>query len=477
MAVNSQFLALDFGAESGRALLGTINDDVLTLEEVHRFPNLPVKTLGTLSWDILRLFGEIKTSIKLALAKTGGKLDGIGVDTWAVDFGLIGKDGKLLGNPTHYRDDRTNGMMEEAFKIVPKAEIYAKTGIQFLQFNTLYQLLAMVKNDADALKICDTLLFIPDIFNYWLTGVKTAEFSLATTSQFYNPHTKSWDKELLEKFDIPTNILPEIVKPGIVIGTLDKSITDELGCGENIPVIAPATHDTGSAVAAVPAVGSDHIYISSGTWSLLGVELKEPLTNGEALDAEFTNEGGVGDTFRFLHNIMGLWIVQECRRTWLAEGCDLNYTEITQLAAEAKGFDSLIDPNDPMFLPPGNMPKRVCDYCEKTGLKVPQTKGEIIRCVLLSLAHSYKNTAEKLDKLFDKHFDPIHIVGGGTQNKLLSQLTADVTGRTVITGPIEATAIGNILVQAMGRGFVKDLNEVRKIVRNSFETLTFEPRK
>lgn len=476
MAKDSIFLAFDFGAESGRALLGIIENNKLRLKEVHRFPNGPVRTLGHLHWDILKLFAEVKQGLKMALQQTNGKIDGIGVDTWGVDFGLLGEDGELLGNPLHYRDERTNGMMDEVFATVPRNEVYEHTGIQFLQFNTLYQLAAMVKGNSSALKCASTLLFMPDLFNYWLTGVKTSEFSIATTSQCYDPKKNDWAYDMLNKLGIPTSILPKIVAPGTTIGPLAESLVKEFGMGEGVPVIAPATHDTGSAVAAVPAEGSDHAYISSGTWSLMGVELDKPLINNKALEMAFTNEGGAEGKIRFLHNIMGLWIVQECRRTWLAAGENLSYAEITKMAADSEGFVSVVDPDASVFLTPGDMPQRIRDFCRNTGQPVPESKGQVIRCALDSLALRYRATVESLDVLLGKKLDPIHIVGGGTQNKLLCQLTADASGRKVIAGPIEATAIGNVLVQAIGRGFVKSLSEAREIVRNSFEMENYEPR-
>ena len=475
MAKDSKYLAFDFGAESGRALLGIIEDNRLRFQEIHRFPSSNVRTLGHIHWDILRLFHEVKHGLKIALQETGGKIDGIGVDTWGVDFGLIGEDGELLGNPFHYRDERTNGMMEEVFKIVPKEEVFANTGIQFMQLNTLYQLYSMVKSNSAALKSASTLLFMPDLFNYWLTGEKVSEFSIATTSQCYDPRKKTWATDMLNKLGIPAHIMPKVVDPGTTIGPLAKSIVAEMGLGEGIPVIAPAEHDTGSAVAAVPATDGNFAYLSSGTWSLMGAEIKEPIIDEKALAANFTNEGGVSDTIRFLHNIMGLWIVQECRRTWVANGENVSYSEITQMAAEAQGFASLIDPANSVFMTPGDMPSRIQQFCKDTNQSVPQTKGEIIRCALDSLALKYRMTLTTLEDLQGKNIDTLNIVGGGTQNKLLSQITANAIGRPVVTGPIEATASGNVLIQAMGTGAVKSLEEARGIVRNSFEMETYQP--
>jgi len=474
--MEKRFLAFDFGAESGRALLGTISDGKIALDEIHRFPNTPVRTLGSMHWDALRLFGDIKHGLRRALSETAGDIDGIGIDTWGVDFGLIGSDGELLGNPFHYRDSRTDGMMDETFKTVSRERVFDRTGIQFLPFNTLYQLVAMARAGAPALAKAEKLLMIPDLFNYWLTGRQVGEFSNATTTQCYDPRQGGWACDMLTELGIPTKMLPEVVQPGATIGPLAKSLTDELGAGEGVPVIAPATHDTGSAVAAVPASGAGHAYISSGTWSLMGVEIKQPLITAESLAANFTNEGGVAGTFRFLKNIMGLWLVQQCRETWNAAGDEVSYTDLTQMAAESQGFASIIDPDASVFLTHGDMPQRIKDFCRGTGQRVPETKGEIVRCALDSLALRYRSTVEHLDALFGIRHDPIHIVGGGTQNKLLCQLTADATGRTVIAGPIEATAIGNVLVQAMGVGLIADLDEARQIVRNSSDLVQYQPR-
>ncbi len=475
MTKDSKFLAFDFGAESGRALLGVIRGGKLELHEIHRFPNSPVTTLGHMHWDVFRQFQDVKQGLRIALQETGGELNGIGVDTWGVDFGLIGEDGELLAVPWHYRDSRTDGMPEEVFKTVPREEVFERTGIQFMQLNTLYQLYAMKESGSTALKHATKLLMMPDLFNYWLTGAQVSEFTIATTSQCYDPRKGDWARDMLQRLDIPTDMLPEIIKPGTTVGTLHESLASEFGSGRGVPVIAPGCHDTASAVASVPATGTDHAYLSSGTWSLMGVEIKQPLITEKAFARNFTNEGGVCDTIRFLHNIMGLWIVQECRRTWINAGEELSYAELTEMAREADGFVSIIDPNHSMFLAPGDMPQRIREFCRDTDQPVPSSNGEVVRCALDSLAMAYRETMENLDEMLGKRHDPVHIVGGGTQNTLLSQLTADVTGRTVVAGPVEATAIGNVLVQAMGAGFVSSLDEVREIVRNSFELVTYEP--
>lgn len=476
MAKTARFLAFDFGAESGRALLGIIENGRFGLEEIHRFPNSPVTVLGHMRWDILRQFQDVKQGLKLALQQTGGEIDGIGVDTWGVDFGLLGEDGELLGNPFHYRDSRTDGIPDEVFKIVARREVFETTGIQFMQLNTLYQLYAMVEGGSTALKHASTLLMMPDIFNYWLTGEKVSEFSIATTSQCYDPRKGDWARGMLAKLGIPTHMMPKIVQPGTTVGPLAGGLVEEMGAGKGIPVIAPCTHDTGSAVAAVPALSDNYAYLSSGTWSLMGVELKQPFIDEKAYARNFTNEGGAAGTFRFLHNIAGLWIVQECRRTWLAAGEDVSYADLTEMADQSQGFVSVIDPDNPVFLAPGDMPQRIREFCRDTNQPVPTSMGEVVRCALDSLALRYRATIEDLDDMLGKRLDTIHIVGGGTQNTLLSQLTSDVTGRKVIAGPVEATAIGNVLVQAMGTGLINTLDEARAIVRNSFELASYHPR-
>jgi len=474
MAMSAKFLAFDIGAESGRALIGSLDDGKLSIEEAHRFNNIPVWVLGTLHWDVLRLFEDIKQGLRRAVNKHGGDIVGIGVDTWGVDHGLIGEGDELVGNPFHYRDSRTDGMMEEACRRVPREHIYELTGIQFMQLNTLFQLYAASRKTPWMLDEARTMLLMGDLFNFWLTGRKVCEFSNATTSQCYNPRKREWAYDLLDDLSIPIHFLAEIVPSGTILGLLLPTVQEETG-SPAIPVIAPATHDTGCAVAAVPASSKNHVYISSGTWSLMGVEITEPLINEQALAMNFTNEGGVYGTFRFLRNIMGLWIVQECRRIWQREGQEYSYAELTEMAARSQPWVSLIDPDHTRFLAPGDMPSRVQQYCSETNQPVPESRGDIVRCALDSLALKYRLVVENLDALFDRKHEPIHIVGGGAQNKLLCQLTADATKRTVIAGPIEATAIGNVLVQAISTGYVSDLNQAREIVRNSFDVVTYGP--
>ncbi|HEV2293924.1 MAG TPA: rhamnulokinase family protein [Tepidisphaeraceae bacterium] len=469
------FLAFDLGAESGRAVLGTLDNGRLTLEEKHRFANPTGRMNGHLHWNLLAQWEELKTGLKNAAS--GPPLTGLGVDTWGVDYGLIGPVGNVLGNPYHYRDSRTDGVMERAFAKVPREQIFQATGIQFMQLNTLYQLMAMREQNSQALEIAQTLLFMPDLFNFLFTGVRKSEFSIATTSQMYDPRQRDWARPMLEQLGIPTRILPEIVPSGTIIGPLSDDVAEECGVGP-LPVIAPACHDTGSAVAAVPVeeTGDDWCYISSGTWSLMGVELAEPVINERSLRYNYTNEGGVGGTFRFLKNIMGLWLVQECRRQFKKEGYEHTYAELTQMAGRAKGLAALIDPDHAPFLTPGEMPQKIDRFCEMTKQPKPGNRGDYVRTCLDSLALTYRRTLEGLEDILGRRINTIHIVGGGTQNELLSQMTADACNRVVIAGPVEATGIGNILVQAMATGDVKSLADARAIVRNSFDVKRYEPR-
>ena len=401
-------------------------------------------------------------------------MNGIGLDTWGVDFGLLDEHDQLLSNPRHYRDARTEGMLEAAFARVPRAEIFGYTGIQFMEINTLYQLLAMrIQGDA-TLDRARTLLMMPDLFNYWLTGVKASEFCIASTSQMYDPQARGWADALLDRMDLPTDILQPIIQPGAEIGGLLPTVGAEVGLG-SIPVIAPGCHDTACAVAAVPAQSAEFAYLSSGTWSLMGIEVPEPVISDDSLAYNFTNEGGVEGTIRLLKNIVGLWLVQECRRTWAAQGEKLSYDDLSLLAEKAPGLRYLVDPDHHTFLRPGDMPIRIREYCAGTGQQVPQARGEIIRCALDSLALRYRWTLEKLDLMRGIRHSTIHIVGGGCQNHLLCQLAADSTGRDVIAGPIEATATGNILMQAIARGDISSVSEARAVVRQSFDLVHYAP--
>jgi len=479
MSSTKQYLAFDIGAESGRAIIGKFDSGRLTLAEVHRFLNRPVRLPDVMHWNVLQLWQEIKHGIAQAVSHGDGPLTSVGIDTWGVDFGLLDRDGALIGNPTHYRDDRTDGMLDAAFAHVPRAEIFGQTGIQFMQINTLYQLYAMVHAHAPALENSTTFLTIPDLFNYWLTGRKVCEFTNATTTQAFNPRTGTWATDLLAALEIPIHIFPEIVKPGTLLGPLQDALCDELAIADRIPVVAPACHDTGSAVAAVPATDQHFGWISSGTWSIIGAEVPDAVINSDTLRYNFTNEGGVNDTYRLCKNVAGLWLVQECRRSWAHEGMAHSYAELTTLAAAASPFSAIIDPDHSIFLKPSEpsdtMPGRIQQLCRESGQPVPKEHGAIIRCALECLALKYRWVLEKLELILGYQLDPLHIVGGGTQNQLLCQFTADAIGRQVIAGPVEATAIGNVIMQAVAMGDLASLAEGRDLVRRSFDLITYAP--
>lgn len=469
MFAMTRYLAFDLGAESGRAILGALTADALTIEELHRFPNTPVRVFGNLYWDTLRLWLEMQQA--LAGAAREGRLDGIGIDTWGVDYGLLGADGALVDNPRHYRDARTDGIMEQLFQAVPREEVFAETGIQFMQLNTLYQLYSMKLAGAPALDSARTLLFMPDLFNYWMTGVARSERTIASTSQFYNPCARTWTTGLLQRLGIPTVILPEIVEPGTLLGPLLDSLWT--GAGAPPAVYATACHDTASAVAAVPAQDESWCYISSGTWSLMGAELDAPIINADSLALNLTNEVGAAGKIRLLKNIAGLWLLQECRRAWQAAGHDLSYAQLAQMAAEARPFSAVLNPD--AFLHPGDMPRKIAEHCRANGQEPPQSFGEYARTILESLALRYRQVLESLETLVGRRIDVIHIVGGGSRNTVLNQFVADATGRKVIAGPGEATAIGNVLVQALGSGAIKSLHGARELVRRSYPPETIEP--
>jgi rhamnulokinase len=472
--MDKKLLAFDLGAESGRGVLGLFDGQRLRLEVVHRFPNGAVRTLDTLHWDVLRLYSEMLIALRKAAAEYGG-IDAVGVDTWGVDFALLGRGGTLLGNPRHYRDPHTEAFPEAAFARVPAADIFRTTGIQFMRFNSLFQLLALQRDRSPLLEAAETLLFMPDLFNYFFTGIKVNEYTDASTSQLLDANSRQWAYGLLQAFGLPTGLLGTLVQPGSVLGPLRPSVVAETGAGP-VPVITPGTHDTASAVAAVPARTQSWAYISSGTWSLMGVELPQPLISETVRQANFTNEGGVGGTIRFLKNIMGLWLVQECRRAWERAGQAYSYDELTRFAEAAPPFVSLVNPDDASFYLPPNMPAALAEFCRRTGQPAPTEPGPVVRCALESLALRYRWVLEKLEELTGRRLEAVHVVGGGSQNGLLCQLTADACNRPVLAGPVEATAIGNVLLQAMGLGLVGSLAEAREVVRRSFEVRTYEPR-
>jgi rhamnulokinase len=464
MAVQSAFVAVDLGAESGRAVLGRFNGERMALEEVHRFPNAPVRLPEGLHWDVLRIIGEVKGGLAKA-ARNAGRIESLGVDSWGVDFALLDRDGSLISNPYHYRDPRTEGMAQRAFRRMPREEIYEVTGIQFLPINTLYQLLAM--EGSPLLGAAQTLLLIPDLIGYWLTGAKACESTIASTTQLCDARSGGWARALLEKMGFPAHIFGEIIPPGTELGPLLPEVAEETGVEDGFPVTAVASHDTASAVVAVPAQSENFAYISSGTWSLVGVELPEPAIAPEGMHANFTNEGGFGGTTRFLKNVMGLWLLQECRRTWAREGRDYSYEDLTRLAQTVPAAGSLLDPDHPTFLPPGDMPGRIRRFCRETGQSPPEEPGEVVRCVLESLALKYRWALERAEEITGRRAEVVHVVGGGVRNTLLCQLTADATRRPVRAGPVEATALGNLMVQAYARGYLGSLEEIRAAVRGS----------
>jgi rhamnulokinase len=474
MAVETAFVAIDLGAESGRAVLGRFDGGRMALEEVHRFPNMPVRLLDGLHWDVLRIVREVKDALAKA-ARNVDRVESLGVDAWGVDFGLLDRDGSLISNPHHYRDQRTEGMDERAFDRVPREQIYGVTGIQFMPINTLYQLLAM--EGSPLLGAAQTLLLIPDLIGYWLTGEKACEFTIASTTQLCEARSGDWAWNLLEKMGFPGHIFGEIIPPGTKLGPLLPEVGEEAGVKERFPVTAVASHDTASAVVAVPAQNESFAYISSGTWSLVGVELPEPAIAPEGMHANFTNEGGFGGTTRFLKNVMGLWLLQECRRTWAREGRDYSYEELTRLAEAVPAAGCLLDPDHPSFLPPGDMPERIRRFCRETGQSLPEKPGEVVRCVLQSLALKYRWVLERTEEITGRRAEVIHVVGGGVRNALLCQLTADATRRPVRAGPVEATALGNLMVQAYARGYLSSLEEIRAAVRASpVEVRDYEPK-
>lgn len=474
MAKTRNYVAVDLGAESGRTIAARFDGERLDLSETHRFPNGPVRVLDTMYWDLLRLWQEVKTGIGRSL-QADGSAASIGVDCWGVDYGLVAEDGSLVGNPVHYRDARTDGIFDHAFQIVPKAEIYRRTGLQFLPFNTLLQLVAAKRKRGEAAFAgASRLLLIPDLLNSFLTGRCAAEYTIASTTQMLDARNRTWDRDLVERFGLPASLLPDLVETGASLGPLLPDVARDVGSGD-LEVVATAGHDTASAVAAVPAEGEDWCYISSGTWSLMGAEIAEPTISDQTLADNFTNEGGVAGSIRFLKNIMGLWLVQECRRSLERTGASRDYGELMQLAAAAPPFASLLDPDDPSFLHPPDMPAAVRDYCKRTGQAEPADVGALVRACLEGLALKYRRTKEQLEANLKTTFRRVHVVGGGSRNQLLCQLTADCTGLEVVAGPVEATAIGNVLVQAIAKRDVADLAEGRGLVRKSFPTQSYEP--
>ncbi len=467
------FLAFDLGATSGRTVLGTLCNGKIEIKELTRFPNAIIEVNGKFFWNLLSLYESLKDGL-MACAKEGITPDSIGIDTWGVDVVPIGKDGSILGMPRAYRDPYTNGAPEKYFEIVPREEVYDKTGIQVMNFNTLYQIYAAVQEGYTPITQAECLLFMPDALSYMLTGKQVCEYTIASTSQILNPRTKDWESALLKAAGVKENILPKPIFPGAIIGELNSALAEESRIGR-VPVVAVAGHDTASAVAAVPAENERFAYLSSGTWSLMGIETREPIITEESFHHNFTNEGGVDGTTRFLKNICGMWILEQCRKEWEREGKSYSYPEIVEMANSAEPFVSFINPDDASFANPQSMLKAIETFCVRTGQTPPQSDKQIVRTIFESLALRYREVLEILESMSPFAIDVLHIIGGGAKNALLNQFTANAIGKRVVAGPSEATAIGNIMMQAIGAGVVGSLAEARKIIRASIETEEFLP--
>ena len=471
------FLGIDLGGESGRVMAGLWDGSRLRLEEVHRFPNGGLALGDSLRWDVLRIWIEIESGLTIAAKRFGDAIVSVGADTWGVDFVLLSKSGELLGQPRHYRDPRNPAASESMLQRASREEVWAASGIQFMPINTLPQLVALREHNPDILDAADCFLMIPDFLHWCLCGAKAVEFTNATTTQFFHPTERRWSTDLLGKLGIPTAMLPDVVQPGAYLGDVSEVVARRTGLGR-VKTIAPATHDTGSAVVAVPTTRtgqSNWAYLSSGTWSLLGLELAKPVLSRRALELNVTNEGGVDGTYRLLKNIMGLWLVQQCRRAFEKKGGTSDYAALVRQAEAAPAFRSLIEPDDARFLNPPSMPEAIADFCRESGQPVPETEGQLIRCVIESLALKYAVVLGWLEEMAGSRVEVIHVVGGGGRNALLNQFTANATGRTVLTGPVEATVIGNLLVQARAAGEIGSLDEIRRISGASAEMQEFQP--
>lgn len=476
MEKERRFIAFDLGAESGRCIVALLRDQKVEIHEVHRFMTHSVRQRNELHWDVSAIYEDVLTGLTNAGKSFGAAFDGIGVDTWGVDYVLLDGEGVILNYPYHYRDDRTDRIVEQAFRIVPKEKIYGMTGIQFAQFNTLFQLLAEKKNKRNSLRSAKTMLLIPDFLNYMLTGVKRAEFSIASTTSLADPNTRDWSWELIEAFGFPRTIFPTMVEPGTILGTLLPSVANKTGLHRNIPVIATTGHDTASAVVSVPASREQWSYLSSGTWSLIGIEVDKPILTSEAMKYNFTNEGGFQRTTRLLKNIIGLWPVQESRKFWKEDSKEYSYADLASKAAQNGYASSWVNLDDQSFLKDGNMPEMIVEHLRRTGQQHKSEIGFITRVILESLAFSYRNAIRELETVSGKRIDVLHAVGGGIQNDLLTQLTADAIGRPVIAGPVEGTAIGNVGVQAIAVGEVPNLQRWREIVASSVDLKIYQPK-
>ena len=470
---NTSFLAFDIGATSGRSLLGTLDNERLQMKELTRFPNQMLQIGDHFHWNIYSLFEHLKAGLAAA-KKEGVEISSIGIDTWGVDFALIAKDGSILGVPYAYRDPHTNGMPEKYFDIVPREKVYDLTGIQVMNFNSLYQLFALKQADSSLLEATSEILFMPDALAYLLTGNKVVEYTIASTSQILNPRTKQFESQLLEAAGVSPSILGSIVMPGHVVGTLTEVLADESELGK-VPVIAVAGHDTASAVAAVPAENERFAYLSSGTWSLMGIEVMDAIINSETYALNYTNEGGIEGTTRFLKNITGMWLLEQCLKEWKKEGISYAYEKLVKMAEAAPAFQSLIDPDHASFANPASMTKSITDFCVATGQISPSNHAEYVRCIFESLSLKYKNVLGKFIQLAPFPIEKLHVIGGGSKNPLLNQWTANAIGIPVIAGPSEATAIGNIMIQAKAAGCISSLLEMRQIIRNSISLEEFLP--
>ncbi len=470
---NLKMLGIDLGASSGRGIIGSFNGDKLEIAENHRFANEPVMQNGRFCWDILRIFHEIKNSIRKTVLD-GEEIASIGIDTWGVDYGFLDKNGHLIANPVHYRDRRTENIQSYINSICPLSEIYAKTGIQSMDFNTIYQLAAEKRDNPEILSYADKLLFIPDLLGYFLTGNKATEYTVASTGAILDAEKRQFAFDLLDKFGVPRSLFTDIVYPGYDLGALLPEVLEETG-KTSAKVVKIASHDTASAVLAVPTKDESFIYISSGTWSLMGTELHAPMINEKSESLNFTNEGGAENTIRYLKNIMGLWLIQESRRQWMREGKEYSFGELAELAKTAKPRRSLINPDNGLFYTQGDMPHRIAEYCKETGQSVPESVGETVRCIVDSLSLKYRNTIDAIKQVMPEAPTAIHIVGGGCRDTLLCRLTADACGLPVYAGPVEATAIGNISMQAIAAGELKNMREARELIARSFEVKVYEP--
>ncbi len=468
-------VSIDLGAQSGRVALGRYDGDTLSVKELHRFPNVAVRAAGTLHWDALRLHDGVLEGLRLAAREAGGAIDSVAVDTWGIDFALLDRAGRLVGNPVHYRDERTQGAMEKVFALIPKQELYERTGNQLMPINTVFQLASMAAAGDPSLAAASSLVMMADLFHYWLSGVQACELTNATTSQLYDPVSGGWADDLLQRLRIPPAIFPEIVPPGTVLGALLPRVADETGIRGAAVVVATATHDTAAAVAAIPFREPGAAYISSGTWSLVGVEVGAPIIDERSFAANLTNEGGVTGTL-LLRNATGLWMLDECRRAWARTGAHLDYEDLVARVEQVPRLRSIVDTDDPAFLPPGDMPGRIRDHCVRAGEPPPVDQAAVARCVLESLALKYRQTIDLLETVTGSRAPAIHVVGGGALNRLLCQWTADATGLPVIAGPVEAAEIGNLTVQALAIGELASIAEARELVGRSFTTQTYEPR-